>query len=629
MMLFEKLCLKFSPEKLSEKVEVSEEFKEAVEFLNLKCTTNQIISFSRLASIATFISLMLISLVFYAMKWNWSYLILFALISPFVVLELISEYPKTKAKIEILKTLGEAPKTLIYLIIPLKRNPNLEQAAKFAAEHGEGRIAKDIRDALWRTWTGKAASLKEELPKLGLKWGKYSPEFKRAIYLIRSSLSEKSEAARIESLNKALEISLKGVTDKTSSYVSSLFIPTLILFSFGTVLPLMFISMLPIIAFFGFNFASPLSISLILFLTVLLVYLYSNKILSKKPPSFSQPKVPELKGLPKKGQMKLFKKMIPSWMFVISIIIFLGFPGIIFLITQNQLITIPKENIFYFLAGNINTMTLIWAITIALSFYAYFSSISKKKLRDKIKQIDDEILDGIYHLANRISENRPLEEALNFASDSMPNSEVGNLFSKTAKLIRRRNVDLSQAFFNERFGTMKNIYSKTVRSIIVLLVNSLKKGIKSSSEVMFTVVNYFTELKQTEKKLNEMIKKSISMMKATVVIFAPIVGGLVITLYEIIQNSIISAQSQLNNLGYQNTFISKTLLQSSFISVETLQLIVGIYILIINIILIRYISIIEEGPDEIEMKLNLTKMIPASMFIFTLVLIASRKLLGG
>ena len=629
MNLFEKLCLKFSPKQLEKNVKVSDEFQEAVKFLKMKCSEKQVISFSRFAAITSFAGFFIFTLIFFALKLNWVYLAFFSIITPFVVLEFISEYPKTKAKIEILKTLGEAPKTLIYLIIPLKRNSNLEEAAKFAAEYGEGRIAVDIRDALWRTWTGKAASLKEELPKLGLKWGKYSPEFKRAIYLVRSSLSEKSEAARIESLNKALEIALNGVTDKTKTYISSLFIPTLVLFSFGTVLPLMFISMLPIVAFFGVNFATPFSISLILLLTIALVFVYSNKILSKKPPSFSQPKVPKLEGLPEKGQMKIFNKIIPSWMFVASIILFFGFPGLIYLINQNQLITLPEDNVLYFMLGNINTLTLIWAVTAGFSLYAYYSSISKKKLRDKIRRIDDEILDGVYHLANRMSENRPLEEALYFASDAMPNSEVSQLFLETARSIRRRNVSISQAFFNNRFGTMKSIYSKTVYSIITLLVNSYKKGVNSSSEVMFTVVNYFTELKQTEKKLNEMIKKSISMMKATAVIFAPIVGGLVVTLYEIIQKAIASAQSQLTNLGYQSSFISKTILQSSFISVEMLQLIIGFYIILINIILIRYISIIEEGPDEVAMKLNFAKMVPISMLIFTLVLIASRKLLGG
>ena len=51
--------------------------------------------------------------------------------------------------------------------------------------------------------------------------------------------------------------------------------------------------------------------------------------------------------------------------------------------------------------------------------------------------------------------------------------------------------------------------------------------------------------------------------------------------------------------------------------------------LVLGIILIRYISLIEKGPDEVEMKLNIAKSIPLSLVIFTVVLLLSRKMLGG
>jgi hypothetical protein len=65
------------------------------------------------------------------------------------------------------------------------------------------------------------------------------------------------------------------------------------------------------------------------------------------------------------------------------------------------------------------------------------------------------------------------------------------------------------------------------------------------------------------------------------------------------------------------------------VNTEVLQLIVGVYMVGLAVILTRYISIVESGPDDVELKLNIAKILPVCLVIFTAVLIGSRKLLGG
>lgn len=626
------LCEKFGKFNFLIKGEpkVSKEFLDSIEFLKWKVKPKEIIIAARFLALACFIVLMILSLLAFFLNFGVLYFLIAALAFPLLLMHFFTEYPKSKAKLKALEALGKAPETLIYLIIPLKQNPNLEEAAKFAAEYGEGEIAKDLKDALWKSWSGKTSSIKEELPKLGLKWGKFSPEFKRSIYLIRSSLVEKSASRRMQILDKSLETALDGMITKTKNYVAALFFPTLLLFSFGTVLPLMFISMLPIISYFGFSFASPLELGLILGATLLAIFIYSNDIISKRPPSFSQSKVPELPELPKKNEMFLFKRRIPGYLFILVFSVVIGFPGLLYLATQSPQLTTLEGTVFESFLANVNTLTLVWGVGLAFAIYCYCSAKPKKKLRDETKEMDAEILDGAYQLANRMAEGRPPEEALGFAADSIPDTKLGNLLEKAAKMIRRRNITLEQAFFDKKIGVMKKVYSRTVRSIIRLFVVSSKKGIKSSSEILFTVINYFSELKKAEKELADLLRKNISMLKATVIFFAPMVSGLVVTLYGIMQQAMVTAQEQLANIGVQGGFVQGFFFFGSVsLSTEILQLIVGFYMLVLGIILIRYISLIEKGPDEVEMKLNIAKSIPLSLVIFTVVLLLSRKMLGG
>ena len=630
--LYVKLCKRFGNLNFICKKEpkVSKTLINSLKILKWDMTPKQIVTFSRFALLASFSIFAFLSTVAVFLNFNPVYLVISTVVIPLLLAHLTTDYPKAQAKMRILSALGEAPRTLLFLIVPLKQNPNLEEAMRFAVEYGEGDVADDFRDALWKSWSGKAASVKEELPKIGLKWGKYSPEFKRSLYLVRASLTEKLESRRLASLDKSLKAALEGMISKTRAYVSALFIPTLLLFSLGTILPLMFISLLPIMSFFGMQLSSPLEVTFILAATLIALYIYSNKIISERPPSFSQPKVPELEELPKKGEIQLFKRRVPASAFVFCLAILIGFPGIIFLLTQHSIITIPSTTFFGAFLSQVNTLTLIWGVGLALAIYCYASAKPKKKIRDEIKEMDDEILDITYQVANRMAEGRSPEDALQFASDFLPETRMGKIFSETARMIRRRNLTLEQAFFDEKIGTLKGVYSRTVRSMLRLFTTSIKKGVKTASEILFVMVDHLSELKKTEKELQNMIQKSISMLRATVLFFAPFVCGIVVTLYGVIQSAILSAQQQMATLGYQEAFLSNLILiKSSAMSVEILQLIVGVYMLLLGIILIRYISLIESGPDEVGMKLEMAKALPIALAIFTIVLLVSRALLGG
>ena len=143
---------------------------------------------------------------------------------------------------------------------------------------------------------------------------------------------------------------------------------------------------------------------------------------------------------------------------------------------------------------------------------------------------------------------------------------------------------------------------------------------------MFTMSNHFDQLKRTEQKLKETLKNALGMMRMTAAIFAPMITGLVVTLQQMIQTGVADAKSKMGSLGYE--YLDLSFLTNPGLDVEILQLIAGVYMITLAILLIRYVTLLEYGKDDIMVKTELAKNIPIALFIFTATLAFSRVLLG-
>ena len=133
-------------------------------------------------------------------------------------------------------------------------------------------------------------------------------------------------------------------------------------------------------------------------------------------------------------------------------------------------------------------------------------------------------------------------------------------------------------------------------------------------------------LNKTEEKLKKTLKNALSMMKTTASIFAPMITGLIITLQQLIQKGLAQAKEGMTGLGFE--YIGLPMLEDPGISVEMLQLVAGVYMVSLAYLLIRYVSLLQHGKDEVMLKQEISKNIPLALFIFTFTLILSRLLLS-
>lgn len=245
------------------------------------------------------------------------------------IMNFFQNYPFSEVKKEQVKALRYVPEIVGYMIMSMKLVPNLEKAIEFAAEHGKGKIADDLKKMIWDTQLGVYNTLSEGLDALAYKWGNYSEEFKLALMRIRASVLESSEAKRFQLLDSTMDKVLEGVREKMENYARSLNQPAIVLFYMGVLLPLILIIVLPVgSAFTGQALARPdLLFALYDIAIPLAAFLFARRIISNRPPTYSAPSIPDnYPELPGKGSMLIGKAKVS----IILLVFLIGIMGIMF-----------------------------------------------------------------------------------------------------------------------------------------------------------------------------------------------------------------------------------------------------------------------------------------------------------
>ncbi len=205
------------------------------------------------------------------------------------------QYPLNQVKYETIKALTFVPEIIGYLIMSMKLVPNLEKAVEFAATHGHGKIADDLKTLLWEVKVGIKNSVGEGLDELAYKWGEVSIELKKALMKIRASVIETSEAKRYAILDATMDDTLASIRNKLEDYARNLSQPSMTMFYLGVLLPLLLIIILPVgSAFSGKAFAR--SIYLVLIYDIIIpiaCFFFAKKIVHNRPATYVPPVIPD------------------------------------------------------------------------------------------------------------------------------------------------------------------------------------------------------------------------------------------------------------------------------------------------------------------------------------------------
>ena len=566
---------------------------------------------------------------------------LMAFMAPLALAFYYQKYPSMAADKEKMLALAYVPEIVNYLIMSMRLNPNLEKAVEFAASHGRGKIAEELKKIIWLVQIGKFSSIEEALDDLAYRWGPYSDDFKQALMTIRASVLEADKVMREAYLEKAVTDVLEGSKEKMDIYARGLHQPTVFLYYFGILLPLMLAIILPIGAAFveDASFAKAEYV-FILYCIVLPagVYIYGGTILSGRPPTYIPPEIPEnFPGVPRKGLMDVGGVQLPYKIvavFLFALALSLGFFGDYWtdLMTPSYMKEDLKNIPFIELPfGSYRIFTIfgfLIGLSLAISVYLYGKYGGRKKAQDEIREMETEFKDAMYVLASRLGESRPMEEAMRSALEFLPRSKVANrVFRRILENVTMLGMTIEAAVFDGAYGAMKNMPSQTLRSGLRIMVDSVEIGVNVAAK---SLISLSMQLRNSQK-IDEMLRRLLSDITVLLSTMAVFVAPIVLAVVSSLQTVIINSLSNLGGTGGANLenvntpgfnagaiagMFSNTDISKSSATPGQFLVIMGLYLIEIVIMLVYFNSQIEDSNNKLHTYTAIAKALPIATVIF-------------
>jgi len=547
---------------------------------------------------------------------------------------LLKGYPARLIQVRQAQASSELILAVLYMVIFMRTTSNLESAVKFVAENLETSLSDDFKKMLWDVGARKYAGIKEALDDYVTKWKDYSPVFVDAIHLIEASLYQGSEDARINMLNKSLELTLEGTFESMTRYANALRMPINILYMLGIMLPVLGLVMFPIMGAFMSDMVSP---DMLFFLydvgLPLGVFFFAQYSLGTRPAGFPVPNIEDHPEVPAKGTFNFkyanetlqIKAWIPS---VIALaFILLPVPFYIMSYTTDH----PQESDVY------ATLLVPIAPAVGLLIYARLLTKDRMKVRQQLATIEMEFAEATFQLGNRLSEGYPLEISLNKVANALKDSETANLFKRISSNITDLGMDVEAAVFDRKQGAIHYYPSTIVKSVMRVAVMSAKKSMEVAAVSLINMSNYLRDLHRIDEKVKDILSETLSSMKFQASFLAPVISGLVVGLTAMILVILDILGQQVTGIvageaggGFgAGTWVLGIFQVSEAVPLWIFQPVVGIYVFEIIVLLSFIDAQIELGGDRLFTLKLVGSLIPIGMIIYILTTFAVTTVFTG
>jgi hypothetical protein len=566
---------------------------------------------------------------------------LFLVVSIFVYFY-ISSLPDKLGQRWRLKASSQMVPAILYIVVYMKHNSNLERAIKFASSHLQPPLALDFKKILWDVETGKYTTIKDSLDAYLENWRDYSQEFVESFNLIESSLYESNEARRIAMLEKSLSVILDGVYDKMLKYTHDVQSPLTNLYMLGIVLPTLAIALLPLASTLMGGAIQWWHIAILFNIIVpFFVYYMTSDVLSKRPGGYGETEMLEMNP-----DYPYYKSSIHSYkalavaipLFLIGILPILASAGLIADSTFGgigmKLPLIEEMKIFGFYNGKgpfglgALMMSFFIPLSVASYFWISYSSRTKKILQTKEKtgRLESEFSSSLFQLGNRLGDNIPAEMAFGRVAESSRGTVTEGFFRTVSSNIQQFGMSVKDAVFNPSRGAIIYYPSELIGTSMEILVESVKQGLQVAANAMISISQYVKNIGKINERLKDLLAEIISSMKSNMSFLAPLLAGIVIGLAAMITTILSKLQVLLGTAGGEAAVgagftvgqLTNMFKLENLISPYWLQIVVGIYLVeIIYILTITLVSV-ESGVDTLKEKSEIAKNMRTGIVLYVL-----------
>ncbi len=504
---------------------------------------------------------------------------------------------------------------VLYIVIYMKKDSNLERAILFVANQLPPPLSLDFMKILWDVETGKFQTITQSLDNYMNTWKDSEPAFVDSIHLVESSLTEPDSTKAKKILEKATEVITTGVQDNMTHFAHNLKSPIQTVHMLGVVLPLLMLVMLPMVSSFLADAVK--AGHLIMIYNIVLpisVFFLGRKILMTRPGGATITGDEQLKQLAssKTGLLKF-----ASW----GLFLLLSVPTFAVLLS----LALSGDWAYQRFQNPVFYLSIIFIFAAGISSYIYFHYKNKNliQLRQKLSRIEDEFSSAIFQLGNRIGENIPTEAAFAKLAESTKGTQVNELFSLINANITQRGMTLESAIFDPKYGAVNNFPSPLIESVMKLLIESSKKSPAVAADSMTTLSIYLQKMHQVKERMYDLLSDSLSSMKMQVSFLAPLMSALVVSLSVLITKVLVNLSGQLETLDTSGaaqsgigTGITRIFQVDVAISPFLLQIIIGLYIIQVIYVLSYLVSGILNGASKVDSEWTFAKNVLSGTLLY-------------
>ncbi len=563
-----------------------DDFAQTIKFARLNVEPYQVVFFAQVFLIFSILFLLVVDIFVFILTHNLlmtMFAALFSIIIPFVGYFFILNYPFMKANSLRIKMLGFMPEAISYMVMSLYLNPSLEHAVAFASENTEEPLSSDLKKILWGVYLREYDTIEEAFVKFAYEWGQWNDSFKRSLYTLRISSMRSTDKERKETLDKASEIIMEGSKRDLIAYAESLYVPTMVLFSMGVMLPLILASLLPILPI-GKDMTWLIALTFDVLIPGMFL-IYAMKIINEKPVLTSPPDL--------KVHMTKREK---NTLIVISLVV---------------------GAIFFFMGTRghdyVTSSFFLWGLSIPIAIYFFATSAPVKPERDMIVAMNDEFPDALFNIGSRVAEGEPFEVATQNVVNLMRGSSIEILFRRILYSLKTTRDSLYEILFGND-GILKDKSTKVINTTMRVTLDAMKKDNITAGNMIISIANHLRDMKGVEKDMMTKLKSATSMMQMTALYFAPITIAVTLVLYAVILGKLEAVSTLLPN----NNMFSIGFLKMQHISAYDFSIIMIVYVFFTVLITGYFYTYVMYGDDKIQIKFELAKMMVVAPILYTI-----------
>ncbi|WP_434520831.1 type II secretion system protein [Halorubrum sp. AS12] len=392
------------------------------------------------------------------------------------------------------RALGAAPGLVGRLVLRMRLDPSTERAVEFAARTGDGPLAA----ALSRRERGSADGPTSGLQAFAREWRPWFPAIDRAAALVRTAATAPPER-RGRCLDRALDATLSGTTDRLASFVGAVRGPVSALYAFGVLLPLALIALLPAGAAAGVAIGPGVVAGLYLVALPGGLVAASAWLLSRRPVAFPPPEIggdhPDVPD--RRGRALLVGCVLGAAAAVVAARV---------------------------------VATWAWPVAgvgVGVGSALFVLARSRRAVLSDVREVERGLPDAMTVIGGDVAEGVAVETAVANAGERLDGA-TGDVFERAGRRSDTLRVGIREAFLG-RGGPAETIPSPRLRGAIALLAVAAREG-RPAGDVLLELADQLESLRDLERDARRQLATVTGTLSNTAAVFAPLVGGATVAL---------------------------------------------------------------------------------------------------